>query len=412
MRIFSAIRHSFDSTEFYGSLWSSNFYPALRRLGHFVVESKTDLAPCSRFMEVPDRFTSEETAVRGRVTELILDEVRTALKTGPLDLFLGYFYNSHFDPAGFDELRRLGIPSVNFYCNSIYQFPLVAAIAEKVDHSWHPERDARPLYLAVGGRPVWVQMGADPEVYRPITGIPRAPRACFIGQRYADRDQLAAAVLSAGLPLDLYGANWGTRPAVKESDSHPSIVSPPSEPATYLGRVQHRPASWRSYLQAGIKILRTDGPVSGTLRLVRRRHLRRAVRSVEPLLASAARGRAADLATTFSSYELAVNFSNVWADGLPGSALIPHVRLRDFEAPMSGACYLTGHTDEILDFYQAGVEIDTYRGVDELVDKTRFYLANPKTAASMRTAGLRRALRDHTWDRRFEDLFRKIEIAG
>jgi len=71
--------------------------------------------------------------------------------------------------------------------------------------------------------------------------------------------------------------------------------------------------------------------------------------------------------------------------------LIPHVRLRDFEGPMCRACYLTGHTDEIAEFYEIGKEIETYRSVEELVDKTKFYLNSPNSAERLRAAGYERA---------------------
>jgi hypothetical protein len=129
MRIFTAVRHSNDPRQYYGGLWRANFYPALRELGHKIIESQVDLLPTSRFMDIAGEFTTEEMNARTRTTEKILDEVRIAHRLSPLHLFLSYFYNSHFDPAGFSELRRLGIPSVNFYCNSIYQFNLVAAVA-------------------------------------------------------------------------------------------------------------------------------------------------------------------------------------------------------------------------------------------------------------------------------------------
>src|SRR2546423_1062402 len=98
MRIFAAVRHSNDPAQFYGSLWSSNFYPALRELGCQVVESQVDLFPTSRFMEIANEFTPQELAVRGRTTERILDEVRKAQQERRIDLFLSYFYNAHFDP--------------------------------------------------------------------------------------------------------------------------------------------------------------------------------------------------------------------------------------------------------------------------------------------------------------------------
>jgi len=165
MRIFCAVRHSIDPRQFYGELWSANFYPALRELGHEVIESQVDLTPTSRFMQIASEFTPEELDARARTSEAIIHEVEEALRHGPIDLFLSYFYNSHFDPARFDDLRKLGIPSVNFYCNSIYQFDLVAQIAAKADYSWHTERDARNSYLGVGAKPIWVQLGADPTIF-------------------------------------------------------------------------------------------------------------------------------------------------------------------------------------------------------------------------------------------------------
>jgi spore maturation protein CgeB len=56
-------------------------------------------------------------------------------------------------------------------------------------------------------------------------------------------------------------------------------------------------------------------------------------------------------------------------------------------------------------------EIDTYSSHEELVDKTKFYLSHPVQAEVLREAGYRRALRDHTWERRFEELFRKTGLS-
>jgi spore maturation protein CgeB len=315
-------------------------------------------------------------------------------------LFLSYFYNAHFDPAGFDQLRRLAVPTVNFFCNSVYQFPLVAGIAAKADRSWHSERDAAPLYSAVGAAPVWVQMGADALVCRPIETAARQPRACFVGQRYADRDRWAAALLRAGVPLDLYGSGWAA--TVSTIDA----IEP--DLPVYLGRPVLRAGSVRAYARGAGAAIRAEGASAGLARLVRQWRYRAETARLTPLLERAAMGRSSSLSETFAQYEVVLNFSNVWADGRPGSALIPHVRLRDFEGPMSRTCYLTGHTDEIADFYDVGREIDTYHTTEELVDKTRYYLAHPAAAERVREAGYQRALRDHTWRRRFEELFAKI----
>jgi spore maturation protein CgeB len=404
VRIFTAIRHAVDPAQFHGGLWSANFYPALRGLGHEIVESQVDLAPASRFMGIASSFTAEERRLRSRITEQIVDEVGKAHRQGGVDVFLTYFYNSHFEPAAFADVRALGIPSINFFCNSIYQFALVADVARGVDWSWHAERDARDSYLEVGANPVWVQMAADPCVYRPVPVDARRPAACFVGQRYADRDRLAAALIKAGVAVDLYGAGW--------SASHPADRNGDSE--VYLGRTSHNAGTRRAYVQLAETTLSHHGLVDGTRRLVRRMSHRRSSRMAAEVCATAARGMVppGKIAETFSAYELCLNFSNVWSDGEPGSTLVPHVRLRDFEGPMSRSCYLTGHSDEIAEFYAIGREIDTYRDAGELVDKSRFYLANADAAERMRNAGFERATRDHTWTRRFETLFAKTGLTA
>ena len=405
MRIFCAVRHSLDPKQCYGGLWSSNFYPALRELGYEIIESQTDLLPTSSFMDVSGEFTMEEAEVRARTTEQILTEVRIAHARKPVNFFLSYFYNAHFNPAGFDELRRIGIPSINFYCNSMYQFELVKDVAARVDFAWHAERDARRLYLDVGATPVWVQMAADPSLYHPVPETSRAPKACFVGQRYCDRDRWIARLVRAGIPVEVYGAGW------KKTDSETPRGESRFE-TDYLGRRRPVPGSWRSYLSVVQRNVAVAGIPRGLLRLARQLQHRRQTRSITRSIAPVARGVARDLATVFARHEVCLNFSNVWSDGRPGSRLIPHVRLRDFEGPMCRTCYLTGHNDEIEEFYDIGREIDTYRSEDELVEKTRFYLGHRDVAEKLRERGYRRAIREHTWKKRFQELFRKLGAYG
>jgi spore maturation protein CgeB len=398
MRIFIAVRHSLDPSFYYGGLWSGNFYAALRDLGHELIESQVDLLPASKFMHVAAGFTKQEHEVRGQITQRIIDELKQAHTERPVDLFLSYFYNAHFDPDGFKEIKRLGIPTVNFYCNSIYQFEFVSAIASAVDFSWHAERDAKPLYLSVNANPVWVQMGADPDVYHPMPGLIMQPRACFVGQRYCDRDRWLATLARHSIPFDIYGSGWGPEEAVSQNGTNGgSRRTPPA-------------GSSKAYLEVMKENLANDGWLIGSLRSVRQGIYAAETRRLASLLNPHARGRATDIREVFSKYEVILNFSNVWADGRSGSQLIPHVRLRDFEAPMCRTCYLTGHSDEIAEFYDLGKEIETYRSQEELVEKTNYYLKHPGDAERLRSAGYRRAKSDHTWKRRFEELFRKLGL--
>ncbi len=79
---------------------------------------------------------------------------------------------------------------------------------------------------------------------------------------------------------------------------------------------------------------------------------------------------------------------------------------RDFEIPMSGGLYLTEDHPELANAFLPGHEILTYSGIDNLTEKIRFYLAHPEQAEVIRRQGHRRALKDHTWEARFDKLLR------
>ncbi len=229
MRIFCAVRHSIEPRKFYGELWSGNFYPALRELGYEIIESHVDLYPLSRFMSVPGDFTKEELAMRAEITQRIIDEVWAAHHQRPIDLFLSYFYNAHFDPAGFDELH-----------------------------------------------PVRVQLGADPNLYHPLVGVERKRAACFIGQRYADRDRWLADLHNANVPFDVYGSGWNNAAEIAEDFSAPDKV--------YLGRKQYRPASLASYARAVRENIEQEGLFGGLSRTAKQWQYRRETQRSMPAI--------------------------------------------------------------------------------------------------------------------------------
>ncbi len=82
---------------------------------------------------------------------------------------------------------------------------------------------------------------------------------------------------------------------------------------------------------------------------------------------------------------------------------------RDFEIPMSGGLYLTQDNHELGLVYDVGKEIVTYRDADDCVRKIQWLLKKPDEAERIRIAGRSRALSDHSWEKRFSDIFK---LAG
>lgn len=85
---------------------------------------------------------------------------------------------------------------------------------------------------------------------------------------------------------------------------------------------------------------------------------------------------------------------------------------RDFEAPMSGGLYLTQANPELRLVYDVGREIVTYRGAADCARTIRALLRDPARAQSIREAGRTRALRDHTYEARWTQVFRLAGLLG
>jgi len=100
---------------------------------------------------------------------------------------------------------------------------------------------------------------------------------------------------------------------------------------------------------------------------------------------------------------------NLGFAGIGYSKRLMCLKGRDFEVPLSGGLYLTQNNPELGLVYEVGREIVVYDDVDDCAARIRRLLEHPDEAAAIRAAGRARALRDHTWEKRFEEAFR---VAG
>ena len=85
------------------------------------------------------------------------------------------------------------------------------------------------------------------------------------------------------------------------------------------------------------------------------------------------------------------------------------VNFRDFEAPMSGALLITQYSKELDYFYEDGKEVISFSNEHELIDKCSFYNANKSAREKIAHQGYKRAINDHTWEKRFTILFDHLD---
>jgi hypothetical protein len=319
-----------------------------------------------------------------RTNQHLLDAVRRA---GHVDLFFGYLYSSVVYPETLDIIRQtLGVPLVNFSCNNVHQFDLVRDIAPRFDVCVVPELAAQADFVSVGAKPLRIQLAANPRVYHPLPE-PRMYDVTFVGQRYADRADLLQHLHAHGVAVRAWGAGWQTRKRFDVEQLKAGLALVEDERfdgfRRIVGHVLRRSGRPKQTAtpQAGIDTSAFGGP-----RLLQ-----------------------GDLVRMFSRSRLSLGFATA-GDSHLSTRRLTHLRLREFEAPMSGAVYLTEHQPELAEYFTPGKEVLTYTDRDDLLDKARFYLAHAEEAERVRRAGFERARREHTWQQRFNELFGTLNL--
>ena len=368
MRIFLASHSSANTTALPSSrIWHINLDLSLKQMGIQLLLPSFDVAEqhLACVYGKSDRTPAES---RAYYSERLWDDVQAAHKTEGIDLFFSYYYSASIDPGVIELIRELGVPTVNFYCNSISHFELIEEIAPHFDLCWVPEREALPLYEGIGANAVHLPMAANPQVYHPYD-LPVEYDVTFVGQRYLNREAYLAYLYFAGVDVRVWGPKWDL--------SHSNVMK-------RLRFVGGSPKRWIRRFLLGLDRIPTSELV---LPLTRRNG---------PLSDE-------DLVKMYSRSKISLGFSDVGVE--EDGKYKRQVHLRDFEAPMSGACYFTGYQEEMAEYYEIGKEIICYDTREELLDKVWYYLAHEDEAQKIRLAGLRRAQRDHTWEKRFHQLF-------
>ncbi|WP_233704356.1 glycosyltransferase family protein [Helicobacter cynogastricus] len=108
----------------------------------------------------------------------------------------------------------------------------------------------------------------------------------------------------------------------------------------------------------------------------------------------------------FNACELVLGCGNMLNDCLEPV----NMKLRDFDAPMSGAAYITTYNPDLENLFAPNSMI-FYRSIPELIEKVRHYLTHKKLLIPIRTQAFQQASSKHTYERRLSDVFKKLEIS-
>jgi hypothetical protein len=290
---------------------------------------------------------------------------------GQIDVFLCYLYPKQIDTGAIKQIKAMGVPCVNFYCDNVRSFTKLPRQFKVFDLVWVPEFEALHLYQTAGvphinlPMPMWV----DPQ-YRDFNRQ-EIDVISFIGSKDDLRAQLLADAIAGGIPIQIRGNGWNddtNEPAIK-----PPLQSPSSKMKNQFNLLRnvgingfvayHRKRNEKlteAHIPAGNILEKPD--FDEYIRLSRQSCITLGINRVP----------------TFSKH------------------MVTYSRLRDLEAPMLGACYLTEYTAGLAQLYDLGTDMETYTNADELVYKCTELIASKNKRKELRIKGQQRALTTHS----------------
>ena len=124
----------------------------------------------------------------------------------------------------------------------------------------------------------------------------------------------------------------------------------------------------------------------------------------------------------FNQSRINLNLSNASSTGnrqgllrwLPSRKhdLSSQIKGRNFEVPGCGGFLLTDPAENLQEYYEIDREIGIFASPDALVDQIRHYMDSETERSAIAAAGYERTVREHTYERRFNDIFSRLGLLA
>jgi hypothetical protein len=314
----------------------------------------------------------------------------SVLKRKPVHLFLSYLYPEQININAITEIKKMGIPCVNFFCDNVREFKKLPSAFEVFDLNWVPELKAVKLYRKAGypyinlPMPIWV----DPKL-REQSGE-NIEQITFIGSHDIQRQLFFERVIlkAPDLKLAIYGSGWdktatlSTNQVITDYTFNKKLLNQyyfikKNGVIPYLRKLN-------SYKTAAISP-RLASKISGQV-------------NFEDYCKLTAQSTVTLGVNRYPSFHFSINQPNTYS------------RLRDIEAPMLGACYLTEWTEGIEQLYDIENEINTYKNEDELITRINGLQNNAAKRKQLKINGQKRALQNHSIPQSISKIVSKLNL--
>jgi len=212
---------------------------------------------------------------------------------------------------------------------------------------------------------------ANPNIYKPVNSS-HEYGVTFVGSANGIRKKNVEELRKLGIKVDCWGSGWEGGRASQEKMTE---IFTNSKINLNFAQVSTSARDFKTLLKAFAKIF-----------------LRRGTND------------------TYHFFPSSIILRNLFRFSLPKVG--PQIKGRNFEVPACGGFILTQDAENLSDYYVFGEEIVVFDTIDEAAEKIRYYLRSGEERKAIAKAGYNRTTAEHTWEKRFEDIFRTVQKHG
>lgn len=303
------------------------------------------------------------------------------------DLFMTPHNENRLFITTLNQIKYLNIPTL-LICFDNLSIPFEhKKVCHIFDLVWLTSVETEYLFKRWGATTIFLPYAANPYLFNPVK-VNNINKICFLGTPYGSRVNTINSLIQHDISIDLFSNTTESSDSVRNNFKIKSYIAP------FYDLIRF------SY---GRKI------IIGALK--------QKLLMVQPLLSNAScidflkPVPFEDLGNIYSSYALSLSSTSARNTGVLKTPL-NIVNLRSFEIPMSGGLQICPYSKEIASYFEEGKEIVFYRSESELIEKTKYYLAdeNKQLRDEMKKLARIRAEKDHTWFIRFKQIFNYFDL--
>lgn len=288
-------------------------------------------------------------------------EILDWAKSEKPDLLFVFMLSDEFDKRTLEELKKhtatvawFADDSWRFYNYSKFWAPRFSwAITT---YSWMPE-----IYKKYGQpNVIRSQWAANLNTYKPPAELPKErPAVTFIGGWSKPREKIITYLRNRGIPVTVFGGGWNE------------------------GRVSDEEMI-RLFSVSKINLGLNPAPGFLNKNSLGRLFFRRSIDKIIP------------------DFHLISNFQTFFRRN------VPQIKARHFEIPACRGLVITSPADDLDQFYEPDKEMVFYSHLDELASKINYYLEHDNERERIAEAGYQKTLRFHSYEKRFQEIFKSI----